>query len=106
MPSTQPKPHRIDQLAAGVKRIYGCDATWIRTHPASKDWYGDFASDGVVQVYELSGHDRAERCYVWNYQQHGQWYYTTLLEIPPVSDPESAVKAGVTRRRKGIRRIS
>ena len=96
------KPHTIDNLAAGVQKLYGCDAVWIQTHLAHKDWYGDFATNGVVQVYELADHNRAKRCYVWNYEQHGQWYYTTLLEIPPVSDAESAVRAGVNRRRKGI----
>jgi len=98
----QSKPHTIKKLADGIRSIYGCHAVWLRTHPAHKEWYGEFATDGVVQVYELTGHNRANRCYVWNYQEHGEWYYTTVLEIPPVSDAESAVRADVARRVKEV----
>jgi hypothetical protein len=94
------EPHSIRHLAEAVRKFYSCEATWIATVPAHEEWFGDFATEGVVQVYELTGHDRAKRCYVWNYKEGGQWYYTTVLAIPPVKNPESAVRAGMRRCRR------
>lgn len=48
-----------------------------------------------MQIFELAGHNRAKRCYVWSYDEGGKSYYTTLLELPPVIDAESAVKVAI-----------
>jgi hypothetical protein len=95
--------HSIEQLKTGVERIYGCKATWIRSQPARKEWFGNFATRGIVHLFEVAGFHRAKRIYVFNYNEFGIWYYTTMPEIPPVSDAPSAVAAGVARRRKGRR---
>ena len=87
--------HKIEKLRDAIRKIHGCDAIWIATVPVREEWKGKTAWEGVVQVFELTGHNRAKRCYVWNYEDGGRSYYTTVLELPPVTDAESAVKVAI-----------
>jgi hypothetical protein len=87
--------HKIADLQKAVHKLHGCDATWIATVPVREEWKGATAWEGVVHVFELNGHPRAKRCYVWNYDEGGESHYTTVLELPPVTDAESAVKVAI-----------
>ena len=54
-------------------------------------WQGD------VEVFDLSGHPKATRGYGWGYtttDSGGQRYFT-VLELPPVDSPQTAVKAAI-----------
>jgi hypothetical protein len=53
---------------------------------------------------DIEGHPKAKRCYAWSFLENGQPQYTTVLEIPPVDSPESAVKVAIAA--KGRRRIA
>lgn len=89
-------PHSIEKLREAVLKLHRCkDAHWVATVPMREEWKGKTAWQGVVQVFELVGHNRAKRIYVWNYDEGGRSYYTTVLEIPPVNDAESAVKVAI-----------
>ena len=106
MPSIQSRPQKIEHLAETIRRFYSCEPAWIATVPVRKAWHRGFATEGIVQVFELSGHNRAKRCYVYNYKESGEWFYTTVLEVPPVVDAESAVKAGMARRKRTVTKPS
>jgi hypothetical protein len=42
------------------------------------------------------GHPKAQICYAWSYyDDKGETQYTTVLELPPVDSPESAVKVAI-----------
>lgn len=49
--------------------------------------------EGVVEVFKIDGHPKAKRCYAWSYQDKGETQFVTALEIPPVTSPQTAVKA-------------
>jgi hypothetical protein len=53
------------------------------------------AWEGVVDVYDIAGHPIAKRCYAWSFVQDGQIMTVTLLEVPPVCSPQTAVKAAI-----------
>lgn len=59
-------------------------------------WYGD------VEVFELIGHPKAKRCYAWTHSQPEE--FITILELPPVTDAQSAVKVGVSYQIKKARK--
>ena len=48
---------------------------------------------GDVEVFDLTDHPKAKRCYGWNYGEPEE--FITILELPPVTDAQSAVKIGV-----------
>jgi hypothetical protein len=56
---------------------------------------GRIAWQGTVEVFNLIGHPKAHRAYAWTYQDHDQNKTVTVLHIPPVDSPQSAVKVAI-----------
>jgi len=50
-------------------------------------WQGD------VEIFDPNGHPKAKRWYGWSYGRPEE--FITILELPPVNSPQSAVKVGV-----------
>lgn len=68
------------------------------TVPVREMFQGKVAWDGEVEVFAITGHAKAKRCYAWGYpneKRGGKYDFVTVLEIPPVVSPETAVKAAI-----------
>jgi len=53
-------------------------------------WKGD------VEVFELTGHAEAKKCYAWLYEDESKRArHVTVLDKHPVSSPEMAVKSAI-----------
>jgi hypothetical protein len=52
-------------------------------------------------VFDLHYHPKAKRCYGWTYGEPEE--FITILELPPVTDAQSAVKVGVAYQIKKAR---
>lgn len=54
--------------------------------------------EGEVEVFKITGHPTAKRCYGWlpgkGIDDQGE-RFVTILEIPPVVSPETAVRTSV-----------
>jgi hypothetical protein len=59
-------------------------------------WKGD------VEGFDLFDHPKAKRCYGWSYGEPEQ--FIIILELPPVTDAQSAVKVGVSYQIKKARK--
>jgi len=60
------------------------------THEGHTVW------EGVVEVFELDGHPRATRVYVWSCEgDHGHPVDVVVVGVPPIDGPEQAVRAAV-----------
>ena len=86
---------RIDKLKEAIETMHHCKASHVGSEPVIDLFQGEVAWDGVVATFELEGHPKAKRCYAWSYMEDGELQYTTVLEIPPVDSPESAVKIAI-----------
>ena len=51
--------------------------------------------NGIVEVFELLGHAEAKRAYGWSIGKGADERFTAVLEIPPVRDALTAVRASV-----------
>ena len=38
---------------------------------------------------------KAKRCHAWSYEDNGETQYVTVLELPPVTSAETAVKVAI-----------
>ena len=60
---------------------------------------------GEVEVFDLTGHPRAKRCYAWIHREEkndaGE-RIVAVLEIPPVVSAETAVWVQIVKDGKGI----
>jgi hypothetical protein len=91
----------IPELRETIRRLHKCDASHTRTETVKQVINGQVLFDGRVEVFALSGHDRALRCYAWGHlHENAQWEVTTVLAIPPVISAETAVLAAIAAKIK------
>jgi hypothetical protein len=83
---------RIRQLRKEVESAHACKARHERSTPITEGAAGQTIVEDMVESFSLKGHQEATRCYAWSYEQGGEIYYTTLLELPPVDSPYKAVQ--------------
>ena len=87
---------RIANLQSAIETMHKCKAGHVDDKLVIELFRGEVAWDGVVAVFELTGHPCAKRCYAWYYvDEKGENQYTTVLEIPPVDSAETAVKIAI-----------
>ena len=87
------KQEYIDRLRLTIEHLYNCAARHIKSEHVREEFQGQVAWEGDVEVYALDNHPKALWCYGWSYGEPEQ--FITILELPPVDSPESAVKVGV-----------
>lgn len=89
----------LKELTRAVEVSHGCPAKHSGTVPVREFFRGFVIWDGEVEVFDLTGHPKAARCYAWGYLEEsgkpGQIEAITVLEIPPVKSPLTAVRAAI-----------
>ncbi len=75
--------------------MHKCKAQHVSSKAVIDLFRGTVAWDGVVETFNIEGHSKAKRCYVWAFVKDGQQQYTTVLEIPPVDSPQTAVRLSI-----------
>lgn len=96
----------IAEIAAAIQASHGCKATHQSTVAVREMFRGKVAWEGEVEVFTVTGHAKAKRCYAWGYpneKRGGKYDFVTVLEIPPVTSPETAVKAAIHSEAKSKR---
>jgi hypothetical protein len=86
---------RIENLRAAIETMHGCKATHERSSVVVERFKKQTVWEGVVESFALTGHTKAKRCYAWSYQDNGETQYVNVLEIPPVTSPQTAVQAAI-----------
>lgn len=87
----------LDEVAHAIRELHGCECVHVRTVPVSEVFRGREIWAGNVEVFDLTGHRKALRAYAWGYPAPtaGGWEVTTVLQIPPVDSPQTAVKVAI-----------
>lgn len=91
----------LDRLQTTIQHLHKCGAVHRATMPVREVFKGETIWNGDVEVFDLTGHPKAKRCYGWTYGEPEE--FITILELPPVDSPESAVKVGVAYQIKKAR---
>jgi hypothetical protein len=86
----------VERLRDAIKRLHGCESAHTGSVPVTESFQGQTVWDGVVEVFTLTGHPAADTCYAWSYRRDdGQDRYFAVLEMPPVTSAETAVRAAI-----------
>jgi hypothetical protein len=95
----------IAEIQAVFLKLHGCDASYVESVPVVEEFEGETIWQGDVEVLDLTGHPKAKRGYGWGYivTDGGGRHYFTVLELPPVVSPQTAVKAGIMSEIKNAR---
>src|SRR5438874_458058 len=95
----------MNDLAAlrdAIRKLHGCESEHIESVPITERFQGKTVWDGVVEVFALRGHPRAQRCYAWSYAQDGGGdRFVAVLELPPVDSARRAVQAAIAAEARG-----
>lgn len=85
----------LEELRDVVVRLHGADATHVKSVRVKEQHQGKTVWDGVVEVFDLTGHPKTHRVYAWAHDDSGNMRHVTVLHIPPVVSPETAVRAAI-----------
>jgi len=94
----------IEALRKAVVDLHGGTATWLESIRVKETFQGKTVWEGVVQVFDLSGHPTASRCYAWSYEtEKGKRKFFAVLHQGPVDSPQAAVRAAIVAEFREIR---
>ena len=91
----------IERLQLTIQHLHQCAAVHRETVPVHEIFQGQTVWQGEVEVFDLTGHPKAKRCYGWTYGEPEE--FITILELPPVDSPQGAVKVAVAYQVKKAR---
>ena len=81
-----------------MEHLHKCSARYTGSAPVHEIFRGETVWKGDVEVFEIAGHPKAKRCYGWSHldgdNDEGE-RFVTVLEIPPVDSPVTAVRASI-----------
>jgi|SRR5215213_1615681 len=87
----------IAEIQSVFLKVHGCEAIYAETVPVVEEYQGETIWQGDVEVFDVTGHPKAKRGHGWGYTitESGGRRYFTVLELPPVDSPQTAVKAAI-----------
>jgi hypothetical protein len=88
-----------ENLREAVERMYNCRATLVEVVPISETFQDRPVWQGIVHIFELTGHPQATRCYAWSSPVEGsdKRRFFAVLHIPPITSPQDAVRAAIVQ---------
>jgi hypothetical protein len=92
------KEDYIARLQVTIHQLHDCGAVHRQTVPVQEVFQGRIIWQGEVEVFDLSGHPKAKRAYAWSHkagEDGSNERFVTVLEIPPVTSPQTAVKVAI-----------
>jgi hypothetical protein len=86
-----------EQLRQAVELQHKCVARFTCVESVSETFLGAAVWDGVVHVFDLSGHPTAARAYAWSSPIEGsdKRRFYAVLHVPPVRSAADAVRAAI-----------
>jgi hypothetical protein len=94
----------IQELRVAIRYLHGAEATHVESVPV-KMFQGKTVWEGVVEVFDLHGHPAASRVYAWAHATNDikqPKRHVTVLHIPPVVSPETAVRLAIVQQYREI----
>jgi hypothetical protein len=89
-------PHkRITTLKDTIQATHGCQSLHVKSVPVVEQFEGKVAWQGTLEVFDLIGHPKAKRVYAWTFQDQDKNKTVTVLHIPPVNSPQTAVEVAI-----------
>ncbi len=89
-------PAGPDALREAIWHMHHCGSVWVESVPVRETFQGQVVWEGEVQVFDMTGHPAARRCYAWSHATEGtKRRFYAVLHAPPVDSPIAAVRASI-----------
>jgi len=86
------------EVIGSISQLHNCGVVYRETVPVHEIFQGQTVWKGEVEVFDLAGHPKANRAYAWSRRdgvKDETERYVTVLELPPVASPLTAVRASI-----------
>ena len=93
------QPH-IQKLRDVIHHLHNAKAKHLESVPVTEKFQGQTVWDGIVEVFRLKGHPQADKVYAWIHATDDPAHpkrHVTVLHIPPVVSPQTAVQAAIVQ---------
>jgi hypothetical protein len=90
----------IQELRDVIHHLHNAKAKHLASVPVTESFQGKTVWDGVVEVFRLKGHPKTDRVYAWTHATDDPAHpkrHVTVLHIPPVVSPRTAVQAVIVQ---------
>jgi hypothetical protein len=89
-------PAGIPALQEAIRHMHGCEARWLEEVEVDETFEGARVWRGPIQVFQLVGHPKAERCYAWSEASTGKRRrFFAALHVPPVDSAVAALRVSI-----------
>ena len=81
-----------------IFHLHKSDSKHVESVPVEELFEGRLIWKGIVEVFALANHPKAKRCFAWSHKagaDDSDERFVAVLEIPPVTSPETAVKVAI-----------
>ena len=90
----------IEELREVIRHLHGAEATHAESVSVKEEFQGRTVWEGVVEVFTLHGHPKAEKVYAWSHETDNPEKpkrHVTVLHSHPVTSPLLAVRAFIVQ---------
>ncbi len=95
----------IEELRDVIRRLHGAEATHVESIPVKETFKGETVWEGIVEVFELTGHATAHRVYAWAHETddpNKPVRHVTVLHLHPIKSVEDAVRAAILQEARDL----
>src|ERR1019366_8273067 len=88
--------NHINELRETIYRLHGAKAKHAKSVPVKEVFKGQTVWDGVVEVFDLTGHPKTDKVYAWGHDTDAPVNpkrRVTVLHLPPVGSPKTPGRA-------------
>ena len=83
----------VEELQTAIETLHRCKAVHEQSSWVVEEVENKSVWEGVVELFALTGHPRANHCYAWFQRNKGETQPVCVLETPLVVSPYAAVRA-------------
>lgn len=90
----------LEELRDVIRRLHGVESEHLESVPVREMFEGKTVWDGVVEVFELKGHETAHRVYAWAHETNDPEHprrHVTVLHLHPIKSAQDAVRASIVQ---------
>jgi hypothetical protein len=98
MKNNAPEEVSQEALTEAIRNLHDCKATWVGSVPVKETFEGEFVWEGVVQIFDVTGHPSATRCYAWSYvidEKTQKRKFFAVLHQGYVDSPLNAIRSAI-----------
>jgi hypothetical protein len=83
-------------LQSAIQQLHNCEAAHLKTVFVDEKFQGTVIWRGDIEVFELKGHPKAQRCFAWFHSEPGKGVRpVALLERWPIISPQAAIRFAI-----------